>query len=529
MFVSFNFYIFFIGTNNSVDLFSIIQVLEDVIPTLKAPILSIMDCVEHLVTEGDDMAAGSLYTPFTKFCEIEKSRPIEVLEIVKEDNEKWINFISPAIVAGSNIDLSEYVDIAIQLSSDENLSVRVRAIFALGRINYCHDKTLLTKALETLKHSVQSETDDQLLANILRSVFVLFEADNSLEKNVEAIIEQCLLCKGDEVLHQASELLWRNTNNLSSTLRENLLNSLGDTNPNNKGTLNIINYALKNVVDLGEEERTTEFIEKYLIKNPEISIETFQYLTRRVYENDRKYLNMLVTRWFLSKEYVLGKAVVDILGADTEGRVQLSVDLELLKGLPEGIRVFLTRKAVGWLYTKPLSAVSFIISLIDTATDDELEQIEELLFDPLLISYGKVKDYFEKRLPNKSEIINSVLSSVLAKLNKYQDGLRIEPDIPELLPPQSHRETHSRHFSQLMAISKKEAESKSVFSGLFKHSVLLYGRTSIHYMQMADEKPQRSETVLQKFSHSFDIPTLGFVDPFGLDYMLRVYRNEGCN
>ncbi len=519
-------------TRNSekLDFFTLTHVLQDVIPLLSSDVEPVMDCVRHLVSEaGDDMSAGSLYPPFIEFCSADSERSKKVLELVNNESEAWIDFISPAISSGAKLHLSEYVEEAVKLSSDENIHVRIRAIFSLGKIDYCQDKGLINKALESLKLVVESENDDQLLANVLRSAFSLYEADNSLENDVEVIINQCLVKGGDQMLHQASDLLWRSTKELPGHWRESLLNSLGNTNPVHNGTLKNINYALKNIVDLGYEERAIQFIEKFLKTNPDVSVEVFGYLTRRVYENDYAFLQLIVTRWFLSKEYVLGKAILELLSVGIDSGIALTADLNQLKDLPEGINIFITRKAIGWLYTKPVSAASFIVSLIDSASDAELEEIENLLFDPLLLSYGKVKDYLDKNSASYSEKANSIINSVKKRLKEYHEGLKTDCKIPELLPSQTHRDTHLRYFNYLMQKSKKEAESQSVFLRLIKHSVLLYGRSSTDYMQMADEKPQRSETPLQSFSTSIEMPSLEFVDPFGLDYMLRVCRNEGCN
>ena len=519
-------------TRNSekLNFFTLTHVLQDVIPLLSSDVEPVMDCVRHLVSEaGDDLTAGSLYPPFIEFCSSGSERPKKVLELVNKDLEAWIDFLSPAISSGAKLHLSEYVEEAVKLSTDENIHVRIRAIFSLGQIDYCQDKGLINKALESLKLAVESETDDQLFSNVLRSAFSLYEADNCLENDVEMIINQCLVKGGDQMLYQASNLLWLSTKELSGHWRESLLNSLGNTNPKHNGTLNNINYALKNIVDLGDEERAIQFIEKFLKTNPDVSIEVFEYLTRRVYENDHGFLYMLVTRWFLSKEYVLGKAVLELLSVGIDSGIALTADLNQLKGLPEGINVFVARKAIGWLYTKPVSAASFIVSLIDFATEKELEEIEALLFDPLLLSYTKVKDYLDKNSASYSKKTNSVINAVKQRLKEYHEGLNTDRDIPELLPSQSHRETYSRHFNYLMQKSKKEAESKSVFFGLFKRSVLLYGRSSIHYMQISDEKPQRSETPLQSFSTSIEVPSLELFDSLGLDYMLRDCRYEGGN
>ena len=59
-------------------------------------------------------------------------------------------------------------------------------------------------------------------------------------------------------------------------------------------------------------------------------------------------------------------------------------------------------------------------------------------------------------------------------------------------------------------------------------AVLLYGRKSISYVHSSDNETQRMEIPLQSFEHSIEFPGLEYMDPHGLDYMLRVFRVEGC-
>jgi hypothetical protein len=54
--------------------------------------------------------------------------------------------------------------------------------------------------------------------------------------------------------------------------------------------------------------------------------------------------------------------------------------------------------------------------------------------------------------------------------------------------------------------------------------VLLYGARSISYFKGVGCKQQRSETKMHSFTHSIESPRLDTLEPFDLDYMLRVFR-----
>ncbi|WP_419601337.1 hypothetical protein, partial [Thiolapillus sp.] len=57
-------------------------------------------------------------------------------------------------------------------------------------------------------------------------------------------------------------------------------------------------------------------------------------------------------------------------------------------------------------------------------------------------------------------------------------------------------------------------------------SVILYGRSSINYVQQGTSGPSRMEIPMQAHSVEMESPRRNNLDPFGLEYMLRLFRAE---
>jgi hypothetical protein len=509
--------------------FSTRHVFIDALSELNAPVITVMDCVKHLVAEaGNDMTAGWLFTPFIKFCEADPKRPKEVLQIAEGSGDKWLDFISLAIISGSNLQLSEYAGRAVELSGHENIEIKIRAVIAIGRINYRDETSLLADALRALENIIQAEYDDRLFGTALRSAFALYLADNNMESKVVALIQTALIQRGEYALYAASELFIFEKDKIPFLVLDVLLEALKDTKSQNKGTLDNIDQGLQYLVKTNQEDKAISFLEHLLVHNrDELSIEVFDSLIRELY--GKPILNKLTTRWFLSRKTSLCRAVSDIVGLSHRNDIVLVADTEQFTKQPEGIRLFAARKAIGWLYINPVSATSFIVSLLDAASENEIEQIAELLFDPLLISYsGKVKQYLDSLLSSQSTKVQDILTSALEKLKNYHDGLESARDILELLPSQSQRETHFRLANRQMTEARKKAEKNSILNSICSKSVLLYGRKSIHYIHGLDDQVHRQEMPLHSFSHSIEHSRLAYMDPHGLDYMLRVFSIEGC-
>ncbi len=106
------------------------------------------------------------------------------------------------------------------------------------------------------------------------------------------------------------------------------------------------------------------------------------------------------------------------------------------------------------------------------------------------------------------------------------DDLKSAGTISELHPSESQREAYRRYLSRLMSKSYKDAQEKSVLLSFAKKSVLLYGSKSIDYVYSSDGQSKRMEIPLQSFGTDIKFPRMQNIDPFGMDYMLGVFRVE---
>lgn len=514
------------------DFFMIRHVLEHALPRINAPVAAVMDCVKHLVEEaGNDMAAGTLIPPFIEFCEVEAGRPDEVLSAALNEVDDTFDFITPAITAGSNLQLEQYANKAVELCSHENILIRSRAVHALGRIKYHDREELIIKSLQAIQTTLEQDCDDYLYAAALRSVFALFKADSNKEDFAVNLTKHILQKPTDRVLYEVSQLLFFEAQVLPVSLIDLLLQALVNTNHEHHGTIRDIDLGLCSLLERGMQEKVISFLEGILVQEKyRFSAKQFNRTTRELIENKERSLDILITRWLLSKQVTLGRAAADLLEDSPDDGIAVAADLDQLQELPEGIRVFLARKACGWFFHKQVSAASFIVSLIDTASDDELEEINEILFHPLLISYsGSVKDYLVKTVKEEpSEKVKLVIDTVLEQLKNYHESLN--SSISELQPTQAQREVFHRYQSRLFAESYKVAQENSIFNLITTKMCILYGTRSIYYIHHGPgDQKSRQEMALAEHSHYFELPFLERIDPHGLDYTLYVFRVEGCD
>jgi hypothetical protein len=517
-------------SSSQMNFFSLRHVLEKSLPELEAPIESTMACVDMLVKEaGQDMAAGTLLPPFTKFCATNQSRVKEALTLIDLYPQKYMDLLPQVIIAGTRLNSNFYLGEALRFAKHNDVNIRGRAIFSLGKIEYAEENDdLADQALSCLEAAAENENDDHLLSGLIDSAFDLYKRFPRNYTRVTPIIEKALQKGSDFTLHRAAILFGSNARDIPDALLECFLFHLLRVKSEHVNTLNRVDYGLSTLISLGNW-KGVDFLEKILLANSgKLSVDTFDGVMHECFKNENNLLGRLVVRWFIKGDRTLCESITAIASLAHRDNIQLHIersDFDFLD--PMGV-IFLARKSIGYLFATPVTAASIIVSLIRYASDDGVaETLVNLLFDPLTINYpGMVKDYLEKVWEGETAETKERLALAIGLFDKYIEGIKSVGIIPELHPSQSQRDTYNRHFSKLISSAMQEAEKDSVFLSLVSKSVLLYGRKSIDYVDYPNGESNRMEIPLQSHGTTVEFPRSGLFDPFGLDYMLRVFRAE---
>ena len=189
---------------------------------------------------------------------------------------------------------------------------------------------------------------------------------------------------------------------------------------------------------------------------------------------------------------------------------------------------FLAHKTIGYLFMKPITTASIIISLLHQTTDNNsINELGSLLFNPLLLNYsGKLRDFLINRAAIESGKTREAIQSAIETYESYLEDLKSVGTVPEMHPSQEQREAHIRHLQQVTSETFKEAMKKSIWNLLASKSVILYGKKSINYIRGPMDQAQRIEIPMSSHGEEFEMPRQDYIDPFGLDYMLRIFRAE---
>lgn len=520
----------FKNTPENHDFFSVRRVFEEVLPNINAPVKDVAECVKHLTLEaGHDMAAYMLLAPFKEFCIKDADRAKALLDIALTNIDEDFDHLSTAIEAGASKGEVTYVNQAIELLSHKNELVIQRSIFALGRINY-QNKKLLNPVAEAICQSSLSSPTDIVLATSMRALFAVVSQSDDLESFFLDFLETHSELLGDRYIHAASEILFYDEQKISGNVEPKLLNICCYTKPENKGTINNIDYALERILKRNSFDDCVVFLERFFeLSEYKLSVKYFDSFVRELHNHRDTHLSALLTRWLLSKKIKLGKYATDLL-RDSDKGISIGFDRACVAKESKGVHLFLARKACGWFFNQPKTAISLIESLIPDIPDVELIDIQQLIFHPLCVSYpGSIRDHLETLSESKDDRVKKIATGVLAEYEDYKTSVKAALKINELSPSEQDRHTYWRHHSKLMNESMKQARSKSFLTSLFagNESVLLYGNKSIHYMHHGEQKT-RQEVPLSEISTSIEFASMHNLDPHGLENMIWQFKAEGC-
>jgi len=511
------------------------HVFEKALPKLSAEIGATMSCVMHLYSEaGNDMAAGLILDAYIEFCRGDPSRPRIALDKI-QGNSSLIDLLTPTIVSGAFFDVDYYLSQTLSFIQVDDIGIRRRAIFSLGRIQFPDDFIFPESVYETLGHAIKEENDDEFLGPAVRTFFSLLRYENAQKQRLFQMMENAFAKGGISTLHAGSEILGLFTDEalkITDTdlpeLIDLLLKYLANVDPNNARTVEFIDYGITKLLETERSESAIEFVQTFLVENHrEATLDQFESVIRKIRENEI-LRNKVSTRWLLTGKEVLCEGVNKIVGADQGSNFTVDVDPSEIVPLDKTHIIFIARKSIGYLFLNPKSAASLIVSLMKVAPDEEtLFELTKHLVDPLLINFnGKPFEYVESRASTENAEIALKLREALDAIRSYLKGIHSAGEISELHPSQMHQEVYNRKIMQQMAESMKEAEARSPILSLATKQTILYGRGSIAYVHHAVGAKERIEVPLQMHSIEIEHPRGDKLDPNGLDFLLRVFRAE---
>jgi hypothetical protein len=445
------------------------------------------------------------------------------LDYLLELPEKSHLLISSTVMAAAEFDSEWVMEQLSVLIHHQSENVRWQAYLAIGRVLLVEDGMPQAR-LTLLEKAFSDETNSSAKSGILRAAGFLAKQIPLLWSQVDLLLDKCLETLESEPLYEAANLLASGKKDIPEDTIRLLVSYLKRTPPELKGILNHLSRFMRNTIKAGEYNAAEDLLGTLLLKNDELKIGDFEHLAHELAsERSSVFLNRITTKWFLSGEVQLGKALHDVVSSTGLDGNELSIDQSFLP-LSDNELMFLVQKAVGWFYLHPISAISYLLSILPHALLDTKKQIGQLIYDPLLLSYmGKGKSYLEEKLDSLDDS-QVIVKQILLDLDNYRSNILDASDIKELRAPQREVDLYWKDFNTKMSHSINKSKKGSIMD-LFTTQTILYGHDVMSHIHIGSET-KRSINTMHSISHATEMPKMDVVDPEGLNIMLRVFRTE---
>ena len=474
--------------------------------------------VEQLVRQGGRDGAAGL--PFDALKDWFQANPVRAESVIAAV-QRGEGDLSPASVANAILALD---DMKRTLTLMEAESTREAAIRAAAQLPHAtgEQRGNLVKALRgALGESAGDDLKGLALDALVR---VYNSAGQVLDTDALSLAEDLLGGAGDVTLNQAASLPFAYRAAMSEPLVNALLAALQSVNIEHAGTLDFLDTSLAVLTEDVAFAPAAVAFATVMVSRPQsrLTLGQLSGWFRAVLEGPAHRLHALLVDWLLHGSVELCHELSNSLPFDDLSGMPLDIDFPAL-GLSESERLVVCMRAIGWFFLHPVTAVSLAVSVLRSASPELAHDVAELIYDPLLLSYGgSAYDHLSK-LP-EHDAAHAFVAALVARADRYVADLRSTGVLPELHPSEHERFLERTRSADEMTKAWKAAEQKSVFLNIFPKALLLYGRTAVVSIRTADGQDHHQEIAMQSMSAHHELPRREISDPLGLDYQLRRLR-----
>ena len=411
---------------------------------------------------------------------------------------------------------SSAIDFVRSYSDDRRLS----GMTALAGMTLA-DAEAAQEAIAVLEPFVAERGDDNVRANALLAAFEVLKKHIDPETAKNLIEAAAASEPGPGTLHSLARIVWLHRALLRDEALRTALLALEAVDPEHLGTVRILDMALRQLLGTQSEPQALDFLAA-MLRDGKLTVKAFETTAHEMSHGDPQRLYELIVRWFLSGSIALCGNVSELVGFDQKRAFDTTAQP---LGLTAVQQIFLCRKAIGFLFIKPVVCCSILVSVLRAGDRNVEGPVTELLFDPILLSYGGDAKEYLKSIPATDPAYGPI-QNALAKDKNFYAGLDAAGTIKELHPSDYQRDVVRQRAHDEMQAAHKLALSRSTLLNLVRRSTILYGKRSLTYVTDYDGSQRAVAMDLKSFEVSFELPRREILDPVGLEYMLRMYRVE---
>jgi hypothetical protein len=502
--------------------FSTRHIFEETLPNLQGASLEAAKCTVHLIIEaGQDLVAGTPINAFRLFLDASPTRPAEVLAHIEQDPGALSMVLPATIAAGFARNRVSFTKEVVRLSQAPLIDLRRPAVFSLGSIELLEHEEVPEEIVCALE-SAASEVDDGVLAATVTAATTILREHRKAAARLEKVIRDALEKGGEWTLDAASNALVSRSEKLGQPLIEILAGHLKKVSLANARTIHQIDLGISVLLNSASRDVVLSLLETILRRSPsDKRLKKFASAKAAILASPA-LLSKTLTRWIASGETALCNAAADLVQQASHRGLIVEADADELPGKDDDCLTFTARKAVGHLFYWPVTAASFVISLMRLGA---IKSLKQLILDPLLLNHpASVQEFLQTRSKSEPAAVSAAIDECLKAIDDYFTKISTSLNLRELRPSETQRAAFHQSFSQKMSSSFEAAQAEMPLLSLIKRSVVLHGRGSVHRIVHQDGSLHRADLMFKTLGAEMEFPRMGRIDEIGMQLQLRSFR-----
>ena len=445
------------------------------------------------------------------------------LELIDQQPGTSADVVRSVLLGRLGHGAAESTSDALNLSNRTNPDTRLPALWALARV-LPDDEHLLARVLERLSAVVTDPLSDRDTAAAVDSALHLYgRMGERVQNSVESIVASACRAPSPVLRHALALGLAADATRYSDAVTDTCFSVLHRTPAGEAATLSMLDSVLYGWDLDRDRERIVQFLVD-LLSQEGGTFNSLSSLQDKLRDGPREVLGWYVVSLLLTGRPSVCRVVLGLLPHD-EKCTGLDVDLRPF-ALSSCRVLFLARKILGYCLFKKAAAAALLLSCLRVVSEDDRQELEELVLNHLLMNYPSASDWLKTATPTADTAKESV-DRLSLQIRAYMADLERSGLCPAFAPTERERQLQHYKIADLFRDAQKEAQQRSALLQMIPTANLLYGTGSIVYVHRGpDANPVRQELPMSTIRHEVEIPRLQELDPVGLQRDLLKFRSE---
>lgn len=489
----------------------------ELLPLLAFDAEVIIELVAEIVSFRGSGKTWAFLAGFEKWCSADNERLDRVVEMIREDRVPKA-LLAPALrsmMANAGPEHFDEVLMMFREEADEDASIAAGVLCNVKNLEDDQAGQILDAAIDRLpvidpKHAPRVFEDALALA---------MRGDTGTETE---LIEIASAISPTIFAEAAARCVFLAGSCPSPETVETVYGLIEKSAPLTSSTIEMIDSGIARWI--ADDQGFVPFSDALLhfVKEANLTFSQLDSTAHAILRLDAARLDVVIGGLLASDTYEGAQAANDLALASLSRQLEPEIDFSRYS-LSDEAALRIGRRVAGIFAISPVTATASLLALLRTGPKGAADEIVQLMFDPVLLSYWEEpKKYLARRREHETPDLSARIDGLIASIKEYEANIKAVPPIDELFPSEKRRFLRSlKRHAENKEINER-AQKGSVLASLVSTRIILNGDAAVFSVNDGEGGEHRSEQEMRSIEHLQALPRLDAIDPFGYWYSRRL-------